>query len=146
MQSRQGRPARAERSSRAKQFYDSEIEPVFDSDLGELTAREFKSKFSNSPKSVQFYSSKGNPKTTRFGRKSCACGGPIQYHADGRAVCGHCNTVFNDGGNIDGLLKITYKYDDKRPDVIKIPSAPPPKNQEKDHMRGMHRFIGACRA
>jgi len=143
----QGRTARPEASSRKGQFYDSEIEQVFDTSFGELTKRHFMSKLNQCDPKTRFSTVIIDLADSKFSRKSCVCGGQIQILRDGRAVCDnpHCSTVFNDGGNTEGMLKITDKYDSGKI-VEVIPRAPPPKNHEKDSMRGMHRFFKACRA
>lgn len=142
-----GRKARAEPSSRKGQFYDSPIEPVYKTTIGELTAIDFKKKLHTLDSETKFSTVKEKPSCMRFSRKSCACGGQIRTHGDGRAVCSNpsCSTVFNDGGNIEGFLKVTNHYSDGRIAEI-IPRAPPPKNHDNDSMRGMHRFLKACRA
>jgi len=116
----QGRKARAEPSSRKGQFYDSPIEPVYKTTLGELTVLDFRKKLNTLDSETKFSTVKEKPSCMRFSRKSCACGGKIQIHGDGRAVCTNpnCSTVFNDGGNIEGMLKVTNHYSDGRAIVV----------------------------
>lgn len=111
-----GRTARPEASSRKGQFYDSPIEPVYKTTLGELTVLDFKRKLNTLDLETKFSAVKEKPSCMRFSRKSCACGGKIHMNGDGRAVCTNpqCSTVFNDGGNIEGMLKVTNHYSDGR--------------------------------
>lgn len=137
----QGRKARAEPSSRMGQFYDSPIERVFSTSLGELTLSDFKRRLDSFNPEARFNVVKGKkPLCMRFSRKSCACGGHIQIHGDGRAVCTNpqCSTVFNDGGNIDGFLKVTNHYSDGR-----NTDAPPPR---KMYDRSNREFYRAAKA
>lgn len=111
---------------------------------------DFRAKFNNSTPEDKFSMVKIKISNSRFSRRSCACGGAIQILPDGRAVCKLCSTVFNDGGNTkdengNSLLKTTFHYPDGTIKEI-IPRAPPPKNHIKDSMRGMHKFLKACRA
>jgi hypothetical protein len=111
----QGRTARPEASSRKGRFWDTEIEPVFEGPNGNFTAKDFYSQFGNASKL-----NRGEAKATRFGRRSCACGGKIDIHADGKAICNnpHCSTVFNDGGNTEGMIQVTDIYDSGKKEVL----------------------------
>jgi hypothetical protein len=130
------------RSSRAGSFYDSPIEPVFHTSIGELTPTEFKAKLEAFDPETRFDTAKkGTPSCMRFSRKSCVCGGKIKILNDGRAVCAECNTVFNDGGSTmaeDGnsLLKVTHRYSDGRVTV-----APPRRKRTKSDMHRIMRAV-----
>lgn len=141
----QGRMARPEASSRKGQFYDSPIEPVYNTTLGELSVLDFKKKLNTLDSETKFSSVKETPSCMRFSRKSCACGGKIQTHGDGRAVCNNpqCSTVFNDGGNTTdehgkSLLKVTIHYSDGR-----ITEAPPPLKMYDRSNRDFYRTAKA---
>ena len=110
-----------------------------------MALSKFRSKFNNSSPESRFSMVKLKLYGSRFSRKSCICGGKIEIKGDGRACCNLCNVVFNDGGNTDGLVKVTHFNSDGTKEEI-IPRAPPPKNHSKDSMRGMHKFLKACRA
>jgi hypothetical protein len=130
------------RSSRAGSFYDSQIEPVFHTSIGELTPTEFKAKLEALNPETRFDTvKKGTPSCMRFSRKSCACGDKIKLLPDGRAVCRGCNTVFNDGGsttdeNGNSLLIVTNRYSDGR-----ITEAPPPRKRTKSDMHRIMRAV-----
>ena len=121
-----GRVAHEGHKSKVGMSWDTEILPVFKSSIGDVTIPEFRSKFQKAPKDEQFSMYIGEPLTSRYGRKTCACGGKINLKGDGFAVCSLCDTIFNGGGNTDNLLITTYKYDDGRPDVVVMPSTKPP--------------------
>ncbi len=108
--------ARPEASSRKGQYYDSPIEKVYKTTLGELTILDFRQKLNNLDSETKFSTVKEKPSCMRFSRKSCTCGWEIQTRRDGRAVCNNpnCSTVFNDGGNIEGMLKVTNHFSDGR--------------------------------
>jgi len=132
-------------SSKVGQSYDSEIEGVYEGSLGELTDREFKAKFSNSDHSTRFAMDKGIPKCMRFRRTSCACGGKILIESDGKAVCDLCKTIFNDGGNVEGLRKVTSIYSDGRKEEAVLDHSWEPRKGEHGHSH-LNKFIKACRA
>jgi hypothetical protein len=116
----QGRMARAEPSSRKGQYYDSNIEAVFHTDLGDITAREYRAKLDRKDSVERFsFVRKNNLVDSKFSRKSCTCGGKINIQADGKAICNNssCSTVFNDGGNIEGMIQVNEKYDSGRIEV-----------------------------
>lgn len=142
-----GRKARAEPSSRMGQFYDSNVEAVFDTTLGELTKRGFMSKLNKCDSKTRFSTVLINLADSKFSRKSCVCGGEIHIIRDGRAVCNnpHCSTVFNDGGNTEGMLKITEQYDSGKKEEYVIRSAWSPRKGEHGHSH-LNKFIKACRA
>lgn len=135
--------ARPEASSGKGQYYDSPIEPVYKTTVGELTVLDFKKKLSTLDSETKFSTVKEKPSCMRFSRKSCSCGGQIYIHGDGRAFCNNpdCSTVFNDGGNIldeDGnpLLRVTNRYSDGR-----ITEAPPPRKRTKSDMHRIMRAV-----
>ena len=143
----QGRKARADPSSRKGQFYDSEIEHVFDTSFGEITKRDFMSKLSKCDPKTRFSTVLINLTDSKFSRKSCVCGGKIQILGDGRAVCNnpHCSTVFNDGGNTEGMLKITDQYDSGKMDEFVVRDAWVPRKGEHGHSH-LNKFIKAYKA
>jgi hypothetical protein len=143
----QGRKARAEPSSRMGQFYDSEIEPIFDTTFGKLTKRGFMSKLNKCDSKTKFSTVLIKLTDSKFSRKSCVCGGKIQILGDGRAVCNnpHCSTIFNDGGNTEGMLKITENYDSGKKEEFVVRVAWVPRKGEHGHSH-LNKFIKACRA
>jgi hypothetical protein len=143
-----GRKARAEPSSRKGQYYDSPIEPVFSTSLGNLTECDYRAKLDRMDPVKRFSMVRNNDLVdSKFSRKSCVCGGKIKIQSDGKAICNnpHCSTVFNDGGNTEGMIQVTDHYDSGKTEVT-IHVDPPPRNPDKDFMRGMHKFQKACRA
>lgn len=129
------------------QFYDSEIEPIFDTSFGELTKRRFLSKLSKCDSKTQFTTVLIGLKGSKFSRKSCVCGGEILVQGDGRAVCTnpHCSTVFNDGGNTDGMLKITDYYDSGKKEERVVDGDWVPRKGEHGHSH-LNKFVKSCKA
>jgi hypothetical protein len=63
----------------------------------------------------------GDPIGGFYTRRACSCGGEIEFDKD-KAVCKNCSTVFNDGGNTDGMVISTKVFFDGHHE-----SAPPPR-------------------
>jgi hypothetical protein len=110
-----------------------------------MALSEFRSKFNNSDSETRFSMVKLYYDGSRFSRKSCVCGGKIEICRDGRAVCELCNTVFNDGGNTEGLIKVTNHYSDGTKEELEPKTAWEPRKGEHGHSH-LNKFIKACRA
>lgn len=152
-----GRTAHSTRSARQDSSWDSDIAALHDTSEGVMTRREYLAKKQRTADPKRQFSMYLGPKRgSRFSRQTCSCGGRIAVWPDGRAVCNNpkCSTVFNDGGQLSdnedgglgsGNIATTYHYSDGSKKEV-MPKKPPPRKHEKDSMRGMHRFIEACRA
>ena len=110
------------RSARDDARWDGEIEPVYSGINGDedLTPRNILRQRQRMNAVANFDTCKGNPKCMVFSVRSCVCGGKIEFHADNRAVCDKCQTVFNDGGNTEGRVVTTLNYSDGRKEVLPI--------------------------
>lgn len=127
----QGRPGRVGRSSNVGRFWDSQVEPIFETTEGKIPLSVFRERFNTSNPKTRFSMVKIKQDGSLFSRKSCICGGNITIQSDGKAVCDHCKTVFNDGGNTDGMLVITRHYSDGRSNDVVMPKTKPPPKEEK---------------
>ena len=111
-----GRLAHEGHKSKVGMSWDTEIEPVYSgiNGDGDLTPRIILRQRQRMDAAANFDTCKGNPKCMVFSVKSCVCGGTIEFHADNKAICSNCQTVFNDGGNIEGCVITTQNYSDGR--------------------------------
>ncbi len=125
-----GRFAHEGRSANMSRFYDTQVEPIFETTEGKMPLSEFRERFNNSDSKTQFSMAKIKQDGSLFSRKSCVCGGHITIQSDDKAVCDRCKTVFNDGGNIEGLLIVTRHYSDGRPNEVVMPKIKPPPNKK----------------
>jgi hypothetical protein len=144
----QGRTARPEASSRKGQFYDSDINAVFHTDLGDLTARDYRAKLNRMESTERFSMVRQNDLVDSvFSRRSCVCGGKVNILSDGKAVCGNpsCSTVFNDGGNIEGMVQVTDIYDSGKKDSKILNSKWVPRKGEHGHSH-LNKFVAECKA
>lgn len=136
-----GRSAHSTRSARNSCRWDSEIEPLFDTSEGVMTRKQYLARKQRADPKAQFSMYLGPPKDMRYSRRTCACGGEIKFTPDGlKAVCSNprCSTVFNDGGNTEGMVLTTHIYPDGRKEA-----APPPK---KMWDRNTNKFFKAIKA
>jgi hypothetical protein len=134
----QGRRARAEPSSRDEQFFDTPIEPIFNTSEGPLTRREYFKKKQLADPSIQFSMYLGPITDSIYSRRRCTCGGEILFK-DNVAFCQNpkCATAFNIGGNTKNMLQITRIYGDGRQEA-----APPPEKRSWQP----HDFLKAAKA
>ena len=131
-----GRTARITRSSRQDSNWDSEPEAIYSTSQGAMTRRQYLAARQRSDVKSQFSMYLGEAKDTVYSRRDCTCGGRILYLPDGKAVCQnpHCSTVFNDGGNTEGLVQVTRIFGDGHHEAI-----PPPG--ERGHKTDMHSIM-----
>jgi hypothetical protein len=137
----QGRTAHATRSARQDCFWDADIAALHDTSEGIMTRQEYlirKQRIADPKQQFSMYL--GPTKGSRFARRACSCGGRIAVWPDGRAVCDNpkCSTVFNDGGNTEGFVQVTYHYSDGRKEA-----APPPRKMYDRSNRDFYRAAKA---
>lgn len=141
-----GRAARATRSSRSGSRWDGEIEPVYSGINGDedLTPRQIMQKKQRLDPVRRFDFCEGHPKCMVYTIRSCVCGGEIHFLPDNRAVCNKCQTVFNDGGNTDGLVIATSIFSDGRKETTISNRQWSPRKGEHGHSH-INKFIKACK-
>lgn len=125
-----GRAAHVGRSSRQNSAWDTPIEAIYETVQGNVTKSQYLAARQRASTKERFSMVLGNLTDSVFTRRSCSCGGDIRYGKDGKAVCTNpsCSTIFNDGGNTDGLIKVTKFYSHSNRTDISVDRCVKPRN------------------
>jgi hypothetical protein len=138
-----GRSAHSTRSSRQGASWDSTHQAVYDTPKGRITKTQYFNirQRTAEGKGVPSKLALGDKVDTVYTHRECICGGVIQHLPDEKAVCSnpHCSTVFNDGGNTEGMVRATLIFGDGHRE-----NAPPPKKMFDRNSR--HSYLRSNRA